>query len=119
MSASAKPGRLKSWRPRSFRYAEEQALIERWLSAIRRAAERDAALALEIAACARLLKGYSDTHRRGRVNFLALMDRVVTPALAGTRRGDAAAVLRQAREAALADPEGDKLTAALTARAAE
>jgi indolepyruvate ferredoxin oxidoreductase beta subunit len=111
--------RLKSWRPRSFRYAEEQALIERWLSAIRRAAERDAALALEIAACARLLKGYSDTHRRGRVNFLALMDRVVTPALAGTLRGDAAAVLRQAREAALADPEGDKLTAALTARAAE
>jgi len=68
---------LKPWRPRSLRYAEEQALIERWLAAVRDAAPRSTALALEVAECAGLLKGYGETHRRGRSNFLAILDALV------------------------------------------
>ncbi|HYM29656.1 MAG TPA: indolepyruvate oxidoreductase subunit beta family protein [Candidatus Cybelea sp.] len=105
--------RLKPWRRKTLRYAEEQALIERWLEAVRRAAPRDPALALEIAACARLLKGYSDTYRRGRGNFLAIMDRIVHPALNGMLKADAAEAVRTARDAALADPDGAKLAQAL------
>ncbi|MBI2753589.1 MAG: 2-oxoacid:acceptor oxidoreductase family protein [Betaproteobacteria bacterium] len=96
---------LKPWRPRSLRYAEEQALIERWLGAVREAAPKSAALAFEIAACAGLLKGYGDTHRRGLANFLAIFDALVeNPPTADS--SEQAAAIRKAREAALADPEG-------------
>ena len=103
---------LKPWRPRSLRYAEEQALIERWLAAVREAAPRSTALALEIVECAGLLKGYGETHRRGRNNFLAILDALVeNPATADP--GAQAAAIRSAREAALADPEQKALEQAL------
>lgn len=95
---------LKGWRPRSLRYAEEQALIERWLAAVRAAAPHSTALALEIAACAGLLKGYGETHRRGRANFLAILDTLVETPAAGDAAARAAAI-GKARAAALADPE--------------
>ena len=95
---------LRRWRPRSLRYAEEQALIERWLAAVRAAAPRSNALALEIVACAGLLKGYGETHRRGRSNFLAILDALVENPAAGDAAARASAI-RKAREAALADPE--------------
>ena len=87
---------LKPWRPRSYRYGEEQRLIERWLALIRDAAPRDTALALEIAECARLIKGYGETHRRGKTAFLAILDASM----------ENAGAIRATREAALADPEG-------------
>ena len=103
---------LRPWRPHSYRYREEQRLIERWLGHIAEAARRDPALALEIARCARLLKGYGETHRRGKANFLALMDALVEHPSTNDAREQASA-LRKAREAALADPEGKALGAAL------
>jgi indolepyruvate ferredoxin oxidoreductase, beta subunit len=103
---------LKPWRPRSLRYAEEQALIERWLAAVRDAAPRGTALALEVVECAGLLKGYGETHRRGRSNFLAILDALVeNPAT--TDAAAQAAAIRKAREAALADPEQKALETAL------
>jgi indolepyruvate ferredoxin oxidoreductase beta subunit len=97
--------KLKRWRPRSLRYADEQALIERWLGAIREAQPRSTALALEIAQCAGLLKGYGETHRRGLANFLAIFDALVeNPATSDPL--EQAAAIRKARDAALADPEG-------------
>jgi len=103
---------LKPWRPRSLRYAEEQALIERWLAAVRDAAPRSTALALEVVECAGLLKGYGETHRRGRSNFLAILDALVeNPAT--TDAGAQAAAIRKAREAALADPEQKALEKSL------
>jgi len=103
---------LRPWRPYSFRFQEEQNLIERWLARVREAAARSSALALEIAQCARLIKGYGDTHRRGKANFLAILDALVeNPASAGAA-GQAKAI-RKAREAALADPEGKALGGAL------
>jgi len=103
---------LRPWRPHSLRYAEEQALIERWLAAVRDAAPRSPALALEIAACAGLLKGYGETHRRGRASFLSIMDALVdNPPMA--EPAAQAAALRRAREAALADPAQEALAGAL------
>ena len=99
---------LRPLRPLSYRYREEQALIERWLGLVAAAAARDAALALEVAECARLIKGYGATHRRGKANFLAIVDALVeNPASADAR--EQAAAIRKAREAALADPEGKAL----------
>jgi indolepyruvate ferredoxin oxidoreductase beta subunit len=103
---------LKPWRPMSYRYREEQQLIESWLALVADAAKRDTGLALEIADCARLIKGYGETHRRGKANFLAIVDALVeNPATAGPR--EQAAAIRKAREAALADPEGKALGTAL------
>jgi indolepyruvate ferredoxin oxidoreductase beta subunit len=99
---------LRPWRPMSYRYREEQQLIERWLALVAEAARRDVRLAREVAECARLIKGYGETHRRGKANFLAIVDALVeNPATADPR--EQAAAIRKAREAALADPEGQAL----------
>jgi indolepyruvate ferredoxin oxidoreductase beta subunit len=117
---------LKGWRRRGYRFGVEQQGIERWLDAIRTAAGKDKAVALEIAECARLIKGYSDTHRRGTGNFRRIMETLVTPALAASNvrpdfYANAAAAIATARKAALADPEGQTLDRTLaqlaTARA--
>ncbi|MBC7802998.1 MAG: indolepyruvate oxidoreductase subunit beta family protein [Candidatus Parcubacteria bacterium] len=103
---------LKPWRPFSYRYREEQDLIERWLARVGEAAQRSVPLAMEIADCAKLIKGYGDTHRRGKANFLAIMDALVdNPATADPL--EQAKAVRKAREAALADPEGKALGGAL------
>ena len=103
---------LKPWRPRSHRYAEEQRLIEYWLAAVREAAQRSATLALEVAECAGLIKGYGDTHRRGRANFLAIMDALVEHPPTSSPEEQARSI-RRSREAALADPEGKAIGKAL------
>ena len=99
---------LKPLRPMSYRYSEEQQLIERWLGMVAEAAQRDAGLAYEIAECARLIKGYGETHRRGKGNFLAIADALIeNPPTADPK--EQAKAIRKAREAALADPEGKAL----------
>jgi indolepyruvate ferredoxin oxidoreductase beta subunit len=108
---------LKPWRPYSYRYHVEQRHIEAWLARIRQAACRDVGLALEIAECATLVKGYSDTHRRGMANFLALMDALVDNPPTGDP-GEQAAAIAKARQAALADPEGKALSNSLGIRSA-
>jgi indolepyruvate ferredoxin oxidoreductase beta subunit len=103
---------LRPLRPYSYRYREEQALIERWLGLVAEAAKRDVRLALEVADCASLVKGYGETHRRGKGNFLAIVDALVeNPATADVH--EQAAAIRKAREAALADPEGKALGSTL------
>ncbi len=110
---------LRWWRPHTWRYAEEQAEIERWLQQIRAAAPLSIDLAREIAECARLIKGYGDTHKRGLANYRRIADQVIAPALAGKMAPRAAAdAVANARVAALADPEGETLSRTLTAIAA-
>ncbi|HSD53702.1 MAG TPA: indolepyruvate oxidoreductase subunit beta family protein [Burkholderiales bacterium] len=103
---------LRGLRRITGRYHEEQALLDRWLEAIRAAAARDLALALEIALCGRLIKGYGDTHRRGKDNFLRILDTIVSGASFASD-AERATAIRKAREAALADPEGRKLDLSL------
>ena len=95
---------LKPWRRRGQRHAAEQALIERWLAAMTRAAAEHADLALEIARCGRLIKGYGSTHERGQERLLHVLDHVAfaAPRTAAER----AAAVRALREAALADDSG-------------
>ncbi|WP_341896044.1 indolepyruvate oxidoreductase subunit beta family protein [Ferrovibrio terrae] len=101
---------LRGWRPRSFRYAEEQQRIEDWLELIRRAAALDAAFAREIVDCARLIKGYGDTFKRGAGNFERIRARIILPVLEGRLApAQASDALVQARTAALADPDGQSL----------
>lgn len=95
------------------RYSQEQAAIEAWLELIVRAKARDLTLATEIAECARLIRGYGETHRRGRANFTRIMRSVVRPGLDAGETGALAFRVKMAREAALADPEGKALDAAL------
>jgi len=106
--------RLRGYRRLTFRFAEEQRAIDAWLDLVRRAAALDRALALEVAECARLIKGYGDTHLRGTRNFARIVEAVIAPALArGTAAAGAAKAVAKARTAALADPEGESLDQAL------
>ncbi len=107
---------LKPWRRRSHRFAEEQARIEDWLDLIRRGAALEPLLGLEIAECARLIKGYGDTFQRGVQNYQRIRQYLILPALAGAMApGLAAEALMQARIAALKDPEGETLGRTLAA----
>jgi indolepyruvate ferredoxin oxidoreductase beta subunit len=95
---------LKPLRRRSARFIEEQALIERWLGAIKRLgfAALDAGLALEIVKCARLVRGYGETWRKSRAAFVNILDDLVENEQAVARGADALkAAIRRAREAAL------------------
>jgi indolepyruvate ferredoxin oxidoreductase beta subunit len=108
--------KLKRFRPKSWRYAEEQAVIEAWLARIVAAARLSADLALEVAECARLIKGYGDTWKRGFANYQTIEARVIVPVLEGrilVRTGIDA--IASARAAALLDPEGESLAKALAA----
>ena len=75
--------KLRRRRPRTYRFQEEQREIERWLGLIGRAGELSTDLALEIAECARLIKGYGDTHKRGADNYRQIEQCVIDRALAG------------------------------------
>jgi len=101
---------FKRWRPRSHKFREEQRQIDEWLGLVARAASRSPDLGLEVADCARLIKGYGDTLKRGQGNYDTIVARVIGPALDG-RWSPAQSVdaVASARAAALADPEGDSL----------
>jgi indolepyruvate ferredoxin oxidoreductase beta subunit len=106
--------KLRPLRPYGYRYKQEQQQIEGWLGLIREAGQHSAELALEIAECARLIKGYGDTHARGVANYRAIELRVIRPALAGQIPPERAAdAIASARTAALVDPEGESLTKCL------
>jgi indolepyruvate ferredoxin oxidoreductase beta subunit len=106
---------LRPLRPLTSRWHEEQKLIGRWLTAITAAAKHDPALALEIAQCGRLIKGYGETHARGKANFTRILETLVEGDAITDPQGRAKAI-RAAREGALADPEGRKLEQSLEAQ---
>lgn len=100
---------LRHVRRGSLRHHREVAHRDAWLAQARRLLTVDYDLAVEVLACRRLVKGYSDTHARGLSKF----DRVLSalPLLEG--REDAAAWLRRLRQAALLDEGGIALDGAL------
>jgi indolepyruvate ferredoxin oxidoreductase, beta subunit len=105
--------RLRWWRPRTLRFAEENADIDAWLSALKAAMGRDAALAREIAELPRLRKGYGETRTRGVGKYTQVMAKVVIPWLAGTPPNAAAARLKRVRLQALSDSDDAKFDAVL------
>jgi indolepyruvate ferredoxin oxidoreductase, beta subunit len=107
--------RLRPLRPITSRWREEQMLIGRWLAAVTAAAKHHPELALEIALCGRLIKGYGETHARGKANFLRILETLVEGGAVADPAARAKAI-RAAREGALADPEGRKLEQSLEAQ---
>jgi indolepyruvate ferredoxin oxidoreductase, beta subunit len=100
---------LRRWRRKTLRHARESARIDTWLTTVRSVAAEDLALAAELLANQRLIKGYSDTHARGLDKF----SRVMAAADRLRGRPDAADWTRRLREAALKDEQGTALDAAL------
>jgi indolepyruvate ferredoxin oxidoreductase beta subunit len=106
--------KLRPLRRFMHRYVEEQAQIESWLAMVTDAALLSPALALEVAECARLIKGYGSTHKRGTQNFQTIETRLIRPALQGQIPvQDAIDGIASARTAALLDPEGNSLAKCL------
>jgi indolepyruvate ferredoxin oxidoreductase beta subunit len=100
---------LRRWRRGTLRFHEEDARIQSWLAAVRRTALVDYELAVELAECQRLVKGYGSTHERGVRNFELVLDR----AAKALGRSGAAQHVRALRSAATADEEGELLRKAL------
>ena len=89
----------------SLRHAHEAGHREAWLVIAAQALEKNYDLGVEVLACRRLVKGYSDTHARGLSKFDRVMSAV--PTLAG--RDDGAVWLDRLKRAALADEDGTGL----------
>jgi len=107
---------LRRWRPRTLRFAEEEAWVERWLGLIERTLAVDAAAAREVVATAALVRGYAETYKRGLSNWTAIMEGVAEPMLAGELpRAQFADAVLQARLAATKDPEGEALAETIAA----
>ena len=107
---------LKRWRPRTHKFNEEQAWIEQWLSLVERTAATDPQAAVAVSECARLVRGYGDTYKRGLANYARIVAELVEPSAARrlptTHLADA---ILQARLAAEKDPEGSALARTLNA----
>ncbi len=101
---------LRHWRPRTLKFADEEAWVRRYLALVECTLAVDPAAAREVIATAALVRGYSETYKRGRTNWDRIAAAVIEPALAGQLAGVAFgdAVL-QARLAASKDPEGETL----------
>ncbi len=107
---------LKWLRRRGSRFADEQALIERWLAAVEAGTRETWALGHELALCGRLIKGYGSTNERGKENLLHVTDHLAAqPGVAPSVRAQSVAA---ARTAALTDDAGRALDAALVAHGA-
>ena len=100
---------LGAHRRGSLRHGRERAHREAWLES-RRGACRHYDLGVEVLACRRLVKGYSDTHARGLSKF----DRVMGGGAALARRGRR--WLDRLIRAALADEKGVALDGVLKTR---
>ncbi|MBV8964075.1 MAG: hypothetical protein JOY97_13385, partial [Hyphomicrobiales bacterium] len=100
---------LKTRRRSSLRFAEEEARLTAWLDRVVATAARDYALAVELAECRGLVKGYGDTHERGVANYesiIGLVDHIA-------ERPEPAKRLQDLRKAAVADDSGSALKAVI------
>jgi indolepyruvate ferredoxin oxidoreductase beta subunit len=101
---------LRGWRPRTLRYSDEQAWIERWLDLVERTLAIDVDVAREVVETARLVKGYGETYKRGHANWSRIVNEIINPFLAGQLpAAQFADAVLQSRLAALADPDGVRL----------
>ena len=100
---------LRRFRRKSLRFGLEQRRIGEWLERVETLARENYELALEVAECPQLLKGYGDTHHRGLRNFETII--AALPAFERAQSG--ASSLKRLREAALADESGETLAKVL------
>lgn len=60
---------MRGMRRRTLRYAVEHQAMAEWLSKVTDLISRDYEMAVELVKCQRLIKGYGETHARGKANF--------------------------------------------------
>jgi indolepyruvate ferredoxin oxidoreductase beta subunit len=101
--------KLRPLRRRSLRFVEEQPALASWLDLVAETARNDYALALPVARMRSLVKGYGDTHERGRAKFGKLA--ALLPQL--RQQAHPAALLEGLIKAALADEGGQALDTAI------
>lgn len=104
---------LRPMRKRMSRYALEQEAIERWLLVVKKALNANPQLALEVAKCGNLVKGYGETSERGHRNISLILDDVEKRLTNFNDWTELTARVRSAREAALGDAGGGALAQAL------
>jgi indolepyruvate ferredoxin oxidoreductase beta subunit len=106
---------LRPLRPISWRAREEHARMERWLAGVTAATARDEALACEVAALARLVKGYGDVRRR----LLGVFDDALATTLRAAEADPAVAtaLASRLRTLVLEGPDGESRAEALAAAA--
>ncbi len=102
-------GGLRRWRLRTHRHAIETAHLAAWLDTAKSFLPDQYDLAVEVIRSRRLVKGYSDTHARGKSKF----DQVLQGIALVSGRDDAADWAHRLREAALQDEKGAALDGAL------
>ena len=100
---------LRFTRRSTLRFKTETAAMEKWLAAVLDCAAGDYELAVEVAECQRLVKGYGDTHERGKAGFDRIMDTLDEL----RKHPDAAIKIKELRDSALADEQGEALDTAL------
>ena len=90
---------LRRLRRGTLRFNTELAALQDWLTLIARTARDDYELAVEVAECRRLVKGYGETHARGLANYHRLIAEV------NKHKGalNAAATIKRLRDRALSD----------------
>ncbi|HMA30873.1 MAG TPA: indolepyruvate oxidoreductase subunit beta family protein [Casimicrobiaceae bacterium] len=97
---------LRPLRPHSLRFAREQQAIDDWLAALHQAlssgSEARRAAAIDLARLPRLVRGYGDTHARGRAAFDRILAEYRQRCVADPERADAD--LRSGVTAALSGP---------------
>ncbi|MGC1300998.1 MAG: indolepyruvate oxidoreductase subunit beta family protein [Caulobacteraceae bacterium] len=99
---------LRPMRPSTLRFRRETTAMLGWLERIKAAAPDDYDLAVELALCQSLVKGYGDTHARGMRSFDAIMAQADRGTITAGR-------VARLRAAALADEAGKTLGAELAA----
>ena len=110
---------LRLWRPISYRARREHERMERWLAAVRRCADWDRDLAVEVARAAQLVKGYGEVRRRLSARFDDLLERVLAAGALEAAAGRGFAVTRDLaatyRRLVLEGPDHEPRAAALAA----
>ena len=101
---------LRRLRRGTLRFQIENQRIEAWLEQIAKITPTNYELAVELAECQTLVKGYGDTHERGWASFRQICG--MAPQFMGDAQG--ATRLRLLREAALADDSGLQLERAIS-----
>ncbi len=99
--------KMRRFRRSSLIYRIEQEHIERWLAAISDAIEKDYELAVELAKCGRLIKGYGGTRERGTGNMQKIL------AFFDKQTSISSTAITKLREAALSDDMGIALNTEL------
>lgn len=103
---------FRPWRRSTLRYQEEQNRIEDWLTQVIAAVPSSLALALEVARCQNLIKGYGETFDRGLSSHARIM------AFVQSNSAPSPDDVASLRKAALQDDSGDALEAELAQRSA-